>query len=284
MAAAKPTILVIDDDSEIRYSLSRVLSSRDYTVTAAASGEEARRRREEAPRRTSSSSTSAWAGWAGIETLQHIRSINPAAAGHPHDRLRHGADGHRGDEVRRVRLHHEAVRSAEGARPRGERPEDPRRPARGRRLQADASTPRTTRRASSAVPPAMQEVFKTIGQVTASDVTVMITGESGTGKELVARSIFKHSHRAAKAVHRGQLRGDPREPDRERAVRAREGLLHRRDRPAHRQVRALRRRHDLPRRDRRHGAGRRRPRSCGCCRRARSSASAAPRRSRWTSA
>src|SRR5690606_38616853 len=33
----------------------------------------------------------------------------------------------------------------------------------------------------------MQEVFKAIGQVAASDVTVMITGESGTGKELVAR-------------------------------------------------------------------------------------------------
>jgi two-component system nitrogen regulation response regulator GlnG len=37
-----------------------------------------------------------------------------------------------------------------------------------------------------------------IGQVTASDVTVMITGESGTGKELVARSIWKHSHRSTK--------------------------------------------------------------------------------------
>ncbi len=44
----------------------------------------------------------------------------------------------------------------------------------------------------------MQEVFKIVGQVTASDVTVMITGESGTGKELVARSIWKHSHRASK--------------------------------------------------------------------------------------
>jgi two-component system nitrogen regulation response regulator GlnG len=44
----------------------------------------------------------------------------------------------------------------------------------------------------------MQDVFKIIGQVTASDVTVMITGESGTGKELVARSIWKHSHRSAK--------------------------------------------------------------------------------------
>jgi two-component system nitrogen regulation response regulator GlnG len=45
---------------------------------------------------------------------------------------------------------------------------------------------------------AMQEVFKTMGQVTASDVTVMITGESGTGKELVARGIYQHSHRAGK--------------------------------------------------------------------------------------
>ena len=40
MTANKPTILVIDDDSEIRYSLARVLSSRDYAVATVASGEE----------------------------------------------------------------------------------------------------------------------------------------------------------------------------------------------------------------------------------------------------
>jgi len=44
----------------------------------------------------------------------------------------------------------------------------------------------------------MQDVFKIVGQVTASDVTVMVTGESGSGKELVARSIWKHSHRSNK--------------------------------------------------------------------------------------
>ena len=43
---------------------------------------------------------------------------------------------------------------------------------------------------------AMQEVFKTIGQLAASDATVLITGESGTGKELVARAIYSHSTRA----------------------------------------------------------------------------------------
>jgi len=41
----------------------------------------------------------------------------------------------------------------------------------------------------------MQEVFKLIGQVAETDVTVLVTGESGTGKELVARAIFHHSRR-----------------------------------------------------------------------------------------
>jgi two-component system nitrogen regulation response regulator GlnG len=43
----------------------------------------------------------------------------------------------------------------------------------------------------------MQNVFKLIGQLSASDATALITGESGTGKELVARAIYNHSHRAS---------------------------------------------------------------------------------------
>jgi two-component system nitrogen regulation response regulator GlnG len=43
---------------------------------------------------------------------------------------------------------------------------------------------------------AMQEVYKMIGQVAPTDVTVLITGESGTGKELIARAIHKNSFRA----------------------------------------------------------------------------------------
>ena len=43
----------------------------------------------------------------------------------------------------------------------------------------------------------MQEVFKTIGQLAASDATALITGESGTGKELVARAIYSHSQRSS---------------------------------------------------------------------------------------
>jgi len=45
--------------------------------------------------------------------------------------------------------------------------------------------------------PAMQDVFRAIGRLSQSNVTVLITGESGSGKELVARALHKHSPRAS---------------------------------------------------------------------------------------
>ena len=46
--------------------------------------------------------------------------------------------------------------------------------------------------------PAMQEVFRSIGRLAKSSMTVLITGESGTGKELVARALHDNSPRAGK--------------------------------------------------------------------------------------
>ena len=45
--------------------------------------------------------------------------------------------------------------------------------------------------------PAMQALFRAIGRLSQSNVTVLITGESGSGKELVARALHRHSPRAA---------------------------------------------------------------------------------------
>ncbi|MCB1699558.1 MAG: nitrogen regulation protein NR(I) [Pseudomonadales bacterium] len=44
--------------------------------------------------------------------------------------------------------------------------------------------------------PAMQEVFRAIGRLAHSNITVLINGESGTGKELVARALHRHSPRS----------------------------------------------------------------------------------------
>ncbi len=46
--------------------------------------------------------------------------------------------------------------------------------------------------------PAMQEVFRAIGRLSKSNITVLINGESGTGKELVAHALHRHSPRADK--------------------------------------------------------------------------------------
>ena len=45
--------------------------------------------------------------------------------------------------------------------------------------------------------PSMQEVFRAIGRLSRSNISVLITGESGTGKELVARALHQHSPRSA---------------------------------------------------------------------------------------
>lgn len=47
----------------------------------------------------------------------------------------------------------------------------------------------------------MQDVYKAIGRVSATDATVLIRGESGTGKELVARALYQHSLRSNKPFH-----------------------------------------------------------------------------------
>ncbi len=59
-----------------------------------------------------------------------------------------------------------------------------------------ASAPRAPELIGEA--PAMQEVFRAIGRLARSNITVLINGESGTGKELVARALHRHSPRASR--------------------------------------------------------------------------------------
>lgn len=70
-----------------------------------------------------------------------------------------------------------------------------------RRAQEESQRQAGEQEAGAQVPemlgqaPAMQDVFRAIGRLSQSNVTVLITGESGSGKELVARALHKHSPR-----------------------------------------------------------------------------------------
>ena len=107
---------------------------------------------------------------------------------------------------------------------------------------------------SSARAPVMQQLYDLLERVSAISSPVLITGESGTGKELVARALHHGSAARHGAVRGGQLRRHPRDAARVRAVRPRQGRLHRRHRGQAGPVRRGRRRHALPRRDRRAAA------------------------------
>jgi two-component system nitrogen regulation response regulator GlnG len=195
---AKPaTILVIDDDAEIRYSLSRVLSSRGYTIVEAGSGEQGVAAVKKGPAPDLVLLDVRMGGMGGIEALQLIRSANPkqlvilmtafGTAQTAIEAMKYGAFDYMMkpfDPQKVIALAEAALKTRADLRAVSDY-----RPT----INAD-----DYREGIVGSSPVMQEVFKVIGQVTASDVTVMITGESGTGKELVARSIWKHSHRSGK--------------------------------------------------------------------------------------
>ena len=101
-----------------------------------------------------------------------------------------------------------------------------------------------------------------------TDLTVMITGESGTGKELVAARAARLRQAPRRAVRRRQHGGDPARADRERAVRPREGRLHRRQHPQRRPLRAGARAARCSSTRSATCRSRRRPGCCACCRRA----------------
>lgn len=81
--------------------------------------------------------------------------------------------------------------------------------------------------------PAMQEVFRAIGRLSHSNITVLINGESGTGKELVAHALHRHSPRAASPFIALNMAAIPKDLM-ESELFGHEKGLHRRSQPASR--------------------------------------------------
>ena len=93
---------------------------------------------------------------------------------------------------------------------------------------------------------AIQEVYKAIGRVAATDATVLILGESGTGKELVARAVYQHSTRGQARSSPSTAVRSPRTCSKANSSGTRRVRSPVRDTATDRQVRAVQRRHDLP--------------------------------------
>jgi two-component system nitrogen regulation response regulator GlnG len=197
-APTTPKVLVIDDDNDLRYSLKRVLSGRHYEVLEAGSGEEGLVMAEK-HRPHVILLDNRMGGMSGMEALQHLRGINPnamiilmTAYGTTQttiEAMKFGAFDYimKPFDLKKIlTLTESAIAASKDLDKAGKDEAGP--------LISKEDVEGGIIGSSTA----MQEVFKMIGQVAASDVTVMITGESGTGKELIARAIYQNSLRAQK--------------------------------------------------------------------------------------
>lgn len=192
------TVLVIDDDDDLRYSLKRVLSARQYEVLEAASGEQGLEMAEKYNPKVILLDNR-MGGMSGMEALQHLRGINPnamiilmTAYGTTQttiEAMKFGAFDYimKPFDLKKILSLTESAMAASKDLDRT-----------GQESTAASVSNEDIEGGIIGNSAAMQEVFKMIGQVAASDVTVMITGESGTGKELIARAIFQNSLRAQK--------------------------------------------------------------------------------------
>jgi len=187
-------LLLIDDEVDVQYSFRRIFDGSDVELHTASSGEEGLRLIPTLKPDLVLSDIR-MAGLNGLETLRRIRQLDPqlpvilmTAYGTTQtaiEAMKLGAYDYLlkpFDVPRLKQLVANALKAARDTR------------------QTVAMRPQLEQQdyelgvIGRSAP--MQEVFKLIGQLAASDATALITGESGTGEELVARSIFQNSRRA----------------------------------------------------------------------------------------
>ena len=103
--------------------------------------------------------------------------------------------------------------------------------------------------------PAMQEIYRVIARLTQTDLTVMIMGESGTGKELVARALHDYGKRRHGTFVAVNMAAIPKELVESELFGHERGAFTGATNRGIGPLRAGRRRHAVPRRNRRHAAG-----------------------------
>ena len=190
------TILIVDDDKSIRYSLKRMLEG-SFAILTAQNGEEALQRvRENSPDLILMDIK--MPGQSGMEVLKEIKRIDPktlvimmTAYGTTEtaiEAMKYGAFDYiiKPFPIPQMK---ELVEKAISLRKLMK--EQVTYARREDEKQAEGKEERII-----GASPKMQEIYKLVGQISQSDITVLLRGESGTGKELLARAIYHHSLRS----------------------------------------------------------------------------------------
>jgi nitrogen regulation protein NR(I) len=189
------TILIVDDDKSIRYSLKRMMEGK-YSILTAQNGDEALDRMKESSPDLIIMDIK-MPGRNGIEVLKEMRSIDPkslvilmTAYGTTEtaiEAMKYGAFDYilkpfpipqmKGLVEKALSLRRMMKQEVAYAPPEAKETDE------GERIIGSS--------------PKMQEIYKIVGQIAPSDITVLLRGESGTGKELFARAIYQHSARSS---------------------------------------------------------------------------------------
>lgn len=185
-------IWIVDDDHGIRWVLERALTQAGMEVTGFASGEKLLQRLEQ-EQPDAIISDIRMPGVDGITLLSRLVEAQPdipVIIMTAHSDLESAVTSYQSGAFEYLPKPFDiddAVAQAQRA------------VAHGRERRA-AGSPRapTTRQDTNIIgeAPAMQEVFRAVGRLSHSNITVLINGDSGTGKELVARALHDHSPRA----------------------------------------------------------------------------------------
>lgn len=188
------TILIVDDDRQLRRSFEKLLSDELYTVLTASSGEDVLAIIKSA-RIDLAIIDVCLPGMNGLQTFKTMREIDPKLTGiimtafstteTAIEAMKLGAFDYITkpfDIPEILTLIDQAVEAGRLARS---------------RVEMDVVPRITSSEIIIGQCKVMQELYKTIGRVAPTDATVFIRGESGTGKELVARALYQHSLRAS---------------------------------------------------------------------------------------
>ncbi len=185
------SVWIVDDDQSIRWVLERALSREGFDVRAFGSARECLKALEDGAPRVLVSDIR-MPGESGIELLQKVRERRPSLPViimTAFSDLESAVSAFQGGAFEYLPKPFDLPKAVELIR---------------RALQESVldETPHEEAEENLEIlgkAPAMQEVFRAIGRLSSSHVTVLITGESGTGKELVARALHDHSPRAKNA-------------------------------------------------------------------------------------